>query len=197
MHSFNRHYLVQHGFFVIRHRFIAAIHRAFRKLSLSLLGMKIGDGTVLSKLYVTWPNQVAIGTNCMLEHDIHFKFDGIWESGPAIILNDNVFVGFGCEFNIRKSIVIGANTLIASGCKFIDHDHGITPGELMRKQPGPELPIRIGANVWLGCNVVVLKGVEIGDGAVVAAGAVVTKLIQPNEIWAGVPARKIGERTGC
>jgi acetyltransferase-like isoleucine patch superfamily enzyme len=41
---------------------------------------------------------------------------------------------------------------------------------------------------------VVLKGIEIGDGAIVAAGAVVTKSILPREIWAGIPARKIGQR---
>jgi acetyltransferase-like isoleucine patch superfamily enzyme len=54
--------------------------------------------------------------------------------------------------------------------------------------------IIIGENVWLGCNVAVLKGANIGDGAVVAAGAVVTKSIPPYEIWGGVPAKKIGER---
>jgi acetyltransferase-like isoleucine patch superfamily enzyme len=64
----------------------------------------------------------------------------------------------------------------------------------MRNQPGPEKPIRLGQDVWLGCNVVVLKGIEIGDGAIVAAGAVVTKSIGPREIWAGIPARKIGQR---
>jgi acetyltransferase-like isoleucine patch superfamily enzyme len=64
----------------------------------------------------------------------------------------------------------------------------------MRTQPSTQQAIKLGSDVWLGCNVVVLKGVEIGDGAIIAAGAVVTKSILPNEIWAGVPARKIGQR---
>jgi acetyltransferase-like isoleucine patch superfamily enzyme len=56
---------------------------------------------------------------------------------------------------------------------------------------GIEKEIVIGSNVWIGCNVVVLKGVGIGNSAVVAAGAVVTKSIPPYEIWGGVPAKKL------
>lgn len=57
-------------------------------------------------------------------------------------------------------------------------------------------PLEIGNDVWIGSNVCVLRGVKIGDGAVVGAGAVVTHDIPPYEIWAGVPAKKIGKRFG-
>ena len=50
----------------------------------------------------------------------------------------------------------------------------------------------IGNGVWVGANCVILKGVHIGDGAVVAAGAVVTKDVPAHEVWAGVPARRQG-----
>lgn len=156
--------------------------------------MKLGSKTILPKIYVTWPHQVSIGSNCVLEHNIYFKFDGIWQKGPSIKISDRVFIGSECEFNIRERIYIGSDSLIASGCRFIDHDHGILGHDLIRKQIGPEKEIKIGNDVWLGCNVIVLKGVVIGDGAIVAAGTVVTKSILPREIWAGVPARKIGER---
>ena len=56
-------------------------------------------------------------------------------------------------------------------------------------------PISIGDYAWVGINATILKGVTIGEGAVVAAGAVVTKDVEPYAIVAGVPARKIGERT--
>lgn len=52
----------------------------------------------------------------------------------------------------------------------------------------------IGNDVWIACNVVVMQGVTIGDGAVIGAGAIVTKAVGPYEIWAGVPAKKIGQR---
>ncbi len=52
----------------------------------------------------------------------------------------------------------------------------------------------IGNDVWIGCDVTIIAGVKIGDGAIIGAGAVVTKDIGPYEIWAGVPAKKIGAR---
>jgi acetyltransferase-like isoleucine patch superfamily enzyme len=156
--------------------------------------MRVGSKTRLPKMMVTWPHQISIGNNCRMEDGIFIKFDGIWKPGPSICFGNHVFIGSGTEFNIRIGLSVGNDTLIASGCRFVDHDHGISLGALMRKQEGPESPIKIGSDVWLGCNVVVLKGVTIGDGAIVAAGAVITKSIGENEIWAGVPARKIGNR---
>jgi acetyltransferase-like isoleucine patch superfamily enzyme len=187
-------YIIEQSGFVIRKRYWPQFVGFFRKTWLQLLGMKIGAGTTVPRLSVTWPHQVSLGNNCSLEEQISFKFDGIRQPGPSIFIEDNVFIGSGCEFNIRTRIDIGRDSLIASGCRFIDHDHGIEPGQLMREQHGPEKAIKIGNNVWLGCNVIVLKGVEIAEGAVVAAGAVVTKSILSNEIWGGVPARKIGDR---
>lgn len=156
--------------------------------------MKIGSGTTLPKLFCSWPHQVSIGKECTLEHFLYFKFDGIWKKGPSICIADRVFIGVGCEFNITNRLEIGEDSLISSGCRFIDHNHGMRVGPPMRTQACSEKGIFIGKDVWLGCNVIVLQGVVIGDGAIVAAGAVVTKSILPMEIWAGIPARKIGER---
>lgn len=161
-----------------------------------MLGMKIGTGTLLPRVHVTWPHQVSLGENCRLEHGIYFKYDGLWAPGPSLVIRDRVFIGFGCEFNLRKRIEIGADCLIASGCKFIDHDHGTSTRDTpVNRQPGgAEAEIILGEDVWLGANVVVLKGVRLGRGAIVAAGAVVTKNIPEFEIWGGVPARQIGVR---
>jgi acetyltransferase-like isoleucine patch superfamily enzyme len=185
----------QRSMFALRFKLLHKTASKLRIFIYSLSGLKVGRNTSLSRLSITWPHQVAIGNNCILEKQIYFKFDGIWKPGPSIIIGDHVFIGTGCEFNIRKMIRVGNDALIASGCRFIDHDHGTAPDELIRKQHGAEKEIIIGNNTWIGCNVTILKGVKIGDGAVVAAGAVVTKSILSNEIWAGVPAKKIGERT--
>jgi len=161
-----------------------------------LLGMAIGPGTLLSKVHVTWPHHVSLGANCHLEHDIYFKFDGTWAPGPSIVIRDRVFIGFGCEFNVRKRVELGPDCLIASGCKFIDHYHGTSARDvpMNRQTDGAAEAILLENDVWLGANVVVLKGVQIGRGAIVAAGAVVTKAVPAFEIWGGVPARKLGER---
>ena len=159
-----------------------------------MCGAKIGGKTVIPRMAITWPHQVQIGSHCILEPDIFFKFDGIWCPGPSIIIGDGVFIGRGCEFNIKSQVKIGNNSLIASGAKFIDHDHGVLPNALIRTQPGVIKAIEIGADCWIGVNVVVLKDVVIGDGAVIGAGAIVTRPVPEHEIWAGVPAKKIGNR---
>ena len=160
------------------------------------LGMQVGTGTSLPRVRITWPHQVSLGANCTLEHDIYFKYDGIWAPGPSILIRDRVFIGFGCEFNVRRRLEIGDDCLIASGCKFIDHDHGTSSRDkpMHEQSGGAEAEIVLEQDVWLGVNVVVLKGVRIGRGAIVAAGAVVTGAVPAYEIWGGVPARKIGER---
>jgi acetyltransferase-like isoleucine patch superfamily enzyme len=181
-------------FFIFRYRYFIGLMRSARKLWFSLQGMKTGAGTQLPSILVNWPHQVKIGNDCRLEHHICFKYDGIWQPGPGIIIGNRNFIGNNCEFNIKKSIQIGDDNLIASGCRFIDHDHGIEPGKLMKDQACTEASIIIGNDVWIGANAIILKGVTIEDGAIIAAGAVVNRLVQANEIWAGVPAKKIGDR---
>lgn len=142
----------------------------------------------------TWPHQVKIGKNCTLEDYISFKFDGPYQKGSAIIIGDNVHIGSGCEFNINLGIEIKSNTMIASGVKFIDHDHGIDKSSLMCYQIGLKAKIFIEEDVWIGANAVILKGSNIKNGAIVAAGCVVTKSIPAFEIWGGVPGKKVKTR---
>jgi hypothetical protein len=63
-----------------------------------------------------------------------------------------------------------------------------------RPWPGPVQQVTLGNDVWVGANAVVLSGVRVGDGAVIAAGAVVTKDVAPYTIVAGVPARRLRDR---
>ena len=162
-------------FFRIRARYNNLLVSALRQLFWQQQVLVVGKRTAFTLLMVTWPHQVKIGNDCTLEDDIYLKFDGVWSVGPSIEIGNNCFIGANSEFNIRKGIIIGNQCLIASGCKFIDHDHGLSQNSLMNSQIGKEASIEIGENVWLGVNVVVLKGVHIADGEVVAAGAVVTK----------------------
>ena len=182
--------------FVLRQRYCLGILSFFRIIYFKALGMKIGNGTTMPNIHITWPHKVSIGKHCRLEHDIYFKFDGIWKPGLAIKIGDNTFIGSQTEFNITKAIIVGQDCLIASGCRFIDHDHGYgdrnTP--MNRSDTGKEGSIKIGEDVWIGCNSVILKGVKIGNGAIIAAGSVVNKSVPEYEIWGGIPALKIGQR---
>jgi acetyltransferase-like isoleucine patch superfamily enzyme len=167
-----------------------------RTLYWRALGLHAGAGTLLPRIQVTWPHQVSLGRRCILEPGTLFKFDGVYKPGPSIRIADDVFVGTGCEFNIRRGISVGSNGLIASGCRFIDHDHGFSRRDspMSSQADGSESEIVIGEDVWLGANVVVLKGVTIGRGAIVAAGSVLTRPVGAYEIWGGTPARKLKDR---
>lgn len=94
------------------------------------------------------------------------------------------------------SIRIGKDCLISQFCTLVASNHGIGRNAPIRSQSPAEdrRGITIGDDVWLGSGVAVMPGVCIGDGAVVGANAVVTRDVPPYEIWAGVPARRIGVR---
>lgn len=180
---------------VFRFRYRYSIAGTARRWLFNLAGARIHHSTAVSRLRCTWPHQVQIGAGCSLEDDIYFKFDGLWSPGPRIVIGSRVFIGRGCEFNIRQSLHIGDDCLIGSGAKFIDHNHGTAANEVMRIQQGDEAPITIEPDVWVGVNAVILKGITLRQGCIVGAGAIVTKSVPRYEIWAGIPARKIGSRS--
>lgn len=190
----NIKYLIYQSLFVIRFRYIKKGASHLRAFRLSLAGMRVGKGTLLSNCHLTWPHQVQIGNNCLIEHDVYFHYDGIYAEGPSIIIGNNVFVGNHTEFNITDKLTVGDNCLIASGCKIIDHSHGFKLGELINLQVSTEKAITLEEDVWLGSNVTILKGVTIGKGAIVGASSLVNKSVPEYEIWGGTPAKKIGER---
>jgi acetyltransferase-like isoleucine patch superfamily enzyme len=157
--------------------------------------MHIGRRSALGRVSVVWPHQVKVGAGTqVLDGTILEYCHGSWRLGPAITIGDRCYVGRGVDFNCRERITVGNDCLIAAGCRLVDHDHGMDLGEPMRAQVGAEAAITLEDDVWLGANVVVLKGVTIGRGAVVAAGAVVNKSIPAYEIWGGVPAKRLGTR---
>ncbi|MDQ1085594.1 DapH/DapD/GlmU-related protein [Siphonobacter sp. SORGH_AS_1065] len=166
----------------------------FYHLGYKLMGMKIGRRNVLPIIYANHYNQISIGDTCKIEPNCVFKYEGVLSNVPSINILNEVFIGRNCEFNITDGITIGSYSLIASGCKFIDHDHGFDPNSLIKNQSCYQEAILIGEDVWIGCNVIVLKGVHINNGAIIGAGSVVTRSVPSYEIWAGVPAKKIGTR---
>lgn len=112
----------------------------------------------------------------------------------GVHLGDRVEVNNYTIINGTGGVWIGDDTLIGPGVKIISYQHRYAAGTAIRSQPSDALPIRIGKDVWIGANAVVLAGIEIGDGAVVAAGAVVTRNVAPNIVVAGIPARPLKHR---
>jgi len=178
----------------VLHQKITKVLRWFRLLYYRMRGADIKSPAIFSKLYFTYPHKVFIDEHCVIEHGVYFKYDGMFSNGKAINIGKHTFIGTGTQFNIQIGIQVGNNCLIASGCQFVDHDHGTAKNELMRTQPCPGERIVLEDDVWIGANAVILKGVNIGKGAIIAAGAILNKSVPAYEIWGGVPAKKIGER---
>jgi len=91
----------------------------------------------------------------------------------------------------RERIEIGEGTMLAEMTVVRDANHDRTDGKPLRAGAHRSSPVRIGNDVWLGARATVLCGVDIGDGATVAAGAVVTRDVAPGRTVVGVPARAL------
>lgn len=100
-------------------------------------------------------------------------------------------IGSHCFFNINSSITCAEKIVIGDNCKFgnnlvvIDHDHNYRANGSY-SDDNPEFissPVIIGNNVWIGANVIILRGTEIGDNCVIAAGSVVKDIIPPNTLF--------------
>lgn len=110
------------------------------------------------------------------------------DCGKNIHLGRDVFINAGCKFQDQGGIYLGDRVLVGQNVVLATLNHGMDPAHRADLHPAP---IRIGDDVWIGANATVLPGVTIGDGAVVAAGAVVTRDVPAMTAVGGVPARVI------
>jgi acetyltransferase-like isoleucine patch superfamily enzyme len=112
---------------------------------------------------------------------------------PELRIGNRTFVGHTSVFSVAKSIEIGDDVLIASGCWISDYSaHPIDPAKRvagLQVEPDEVRPVRIGNRVWLGSRAIILPGVTVGDDAVIGAAAVVTKDVPPGCICVGNPGR--------
>lgn|SRR5690606_2652897 len=120
---------------------------------------------------------------------------------PNVYLSNGVGTRIGRNCRINENVfiqqaIIGDDVLIAPNCAIlsVSHNHQNVDIPIVDQGDSEPNPPIIGNNVWLGRNVVVMPGIKIGDGAIVGAGAVVTKDIPPYVIVGGVPARIIRAR---
>ena len=143
--------------------------------------------------------RLEIGENSIVEANILFD-----KEGDSVTIGKRVFIG-ASNLISAESIVVGNDVLISWGCTIVDHNShpiewssryldvqnwfkGIKDWNSVKSAP-----VTICEKSWLGFNTIVLKGVTIGEGAVVGAGSVVTKDVPPYTIVAGNPARVIRE----
>ncbi|PUU71914.1 acetyltransferase [Flavobacterium sp. WLB] len=127
-----------------------------------ILDTKVQDVTVFTPLYINYGKHISIGKN--------------------------VFINFDCTFLALGGITIEDDVLIGPKVSFITESHPLDP-EQRKGLIGK--PIHIKKNAWIGANATILPGVTIGENAIVAAGAVVSKDVPDNTIVGGIPAKFI------
>ena len=145
---------------------------------------------------------IQIGANLALRSTVRSNPLGVnhpvilctWQAGAILEVGDN-FGMTGGSLVAAEKITIGKNVIIGANCSIIDTDfHPLDP-EIRRRTPqaARTAPISIGDDVFIGMNCIILKGVRIGQAAVVGAGSVVTHDIPSKVIAAGNPARVVRE----
>jgi acetyltransferase-like isoleucine patch superfamily enzyme len=142
---------------------------------------------------------LQIGEGSIVEGSLVSERDG-----ATIVIGRNTFIGTSLLASATE-IEVGDDVLISWGCNIVDHNsHAIAWNQ--RKQDVRDWyqdkkdwtnviikPVKIGDKVWIGLNAIILKGVQIGEGSVVAAGSVVTKNVPAWTVVAGNPATVIRE----
>jgi len=142
---------------------------------------KVGKRLQLEQLpYITGVGSIQLGDDVRISGKIGIHFSDRLERVPKLTVGDNVFIGHGSSLHLAAGITIGNDCMLAGGTSI---------GESIREEEAK--PVTIGNNVWLGSRCQVLKGVSIGDNAVIAARSLVTKDIPPNTVAAGSPAKVI------
>ena len=146
-------------------------------------GLRIGDDVALSSW--RWANAINGGAPVRLS---------LLAPDATISIGDRCGLS-SCTLSAQIAIEIGAEVLVGAGALIADTDFHLLEAPdrryNRRRAPIPAAPIRIGDRVWIGAGAMVLKGVTIGDNAVVAAGSVVTRDVPADALVAGVPARLV------
>jgi maltose O-acetyltransferase len=146
-----------------------SLHPKVRSRLITCLGARVGKNTRVDEVF--FGNAVAGFAN--------------------LTLADHVYIGPNCFIDLTGTVSVGARTAIAPSCSFLTHaDPGSTWGNSLAKvYPREVAGICIGSDCWIGAGVIILCGVSIGNGSVVAAAAVVTKDVPGNVLVGGNPAR--------
>lgn len=129
-------------------------------------------------------NNILFGYKVILFNDVAFYLDS---SQAFITIGDKTYINRRTEIKCQDKVTIGEKCAISWDVVIMDSDyHSINAKSSIA-------PVKIGNNVWIGCKSIILKGVNVGDGAIITAGSVVSRDVPPNTLVGGNPAKVIKE----
>lgn len=140
------------------------------------------------------PQRLKLGRDVQIDKGVLLHCGGLqWSEGKGqISIGDASYIGPNCVLFGAGEIEIGAHVLISPGVVIASHQHGFARTDVrFDEQPSQFARIVIEDNVWIGSNATIIPGVRIGTGAIIGAGAVVTRDVAPRSLVMGVPARAV------
>ncbi len=146
------------------------IFNLLKKAPLCIVGASFGKRTVFYP--GVW---IQPGMNLKVGDDVDFALDVLITTKGGVTIGDRVLIGY------RTCILSSNHKVLPKPAKIFGAGHNYER-------------VIIEDDVWIGANCIILPGVKIGRGAVIAAGAVVTKDVEPFTVYAGIPAKKIKDR---
>ena len=165
-------------------RIIDVVNSYFVKSNLNNVGRNV---TILRGIIYRYPNNISLGNNVIIGTKVTMSTE---ISSGKLEISDRVTIGSNCKLDFSGNLYIKEGVLLSEGVIIETNSHGFNP----RSEPvGKQLII--GNSVWIGLNAIIMPSTaSIGDNAIIAAGAVVTKPIPANTIVAGIPAKIINHK---
>lgn len=161
----------------------------FHSFRLNKIGKKVFIDSNVQLL--RYPKNISIGDEVVIKEGARICS---CNENAKITIGKRTTIGFNTFIYSSEKIEIGNDCLIAPFVYIVDSDHKASKHQRINLQGNITAPIIIENDVWIASNVTILKGVHIGEGAIIAANSVVNKDVLPYEIWGGTPAKKIGNR---
>jgi tetrahydrodipicolinate N-succinyltransferase len=165
-----------------------------RNLWYRMLGVRMTGYVWLRRVSVprNW-SDITLEAGVSLDDGVVLLTSGV-PKPSKLVLRSGTYVNRYTMIDAHEHVEVGRNCMIGPGCYLTDGDHGTQPDVVIARQAMKTAPLVLEDDVWLGAGVIVLGGVRIGRGAVVGAGAVVTRDVPSAMKVVGVPARAIGAR---
>ena len=148
---------------------------------------KLSSKLTLLKFKLLYGKRIKFGKNVNVRGKLRIRID----KNAQLIIKDNCFFNNGCSINVKEKVEIGSNTIFGEDIKIYDHNHVFNKETLIRKSGYSVSPIVIGDNSWICSNVVILKGVNIGNNCVIAANEIVKENIKDNILFVDGNQNKI------
>lgn len=189
--------------FIVRFKFKKVNGKLFAERGVKIeFGSKvtIGSNALLkefSKINALSVNGIQIGDNFSLGEFSIIECTGtLNDIGNGIKIGNNVGINRDCYIAVRGKIKIGDNVIFGPGVKIFSENHNFSDLNIPIKNQGvTHLDVELENDIWLGANCVILPGVKIESGAIIAAGAIVSNDVKSNTIVGGVPAKILKKRS--